>query len=202
MPSLRRFTSSAGVVRASSSIRSDCRARLVQTFWPLTTYWLPSRSALVFSWVVSEPVVGSVTPKACMRSSPLAMPGRYSASARRCRAAAACPSCTSGHGRRRRCSRWRGSSPGSRRRPNRQPGAAVFLRDQRGEEPRLGQRVDEGVRVLGRRVQLRPVRIVEGLADLATPSRMSSTDRRAASRGRRRRHDAGLEIPPRLSGHR
>ena len=54
-PSLRRFTSSAGVVRASSSIRSDCSARLVHTFWPLTTYWLPSRTARVLSCVVSEP---------------------------------------------------------------------------------------------------------------------------------------------------
>ena len=30
-------TSSSGVVRASSSIRSECSAREVQTFWPLTT---------------------------------------------------------------------------------------------------------------------------------------------------------------------
>ena len=36
-PSPRRFTCSTGVVRASSSIRSDCSAREVQTFWPLTT---------------------------------------------------------------------------------------------------------------------------------------------------------------------
>ncbi len=75
MPSERRFTWSAGVVRASSSIRSDCMARLVQTFWPVTTYLLPRSSARVLSWVVSEPVVGSVTPKACMRSAPLAIPG-------------------------------------------------------------------------------------------------------------------------------
>ena len=31
------FTWSSGVVRASSSIRSECSAREVQIFWPLTT---------------------------------------------------------------------------------------------------------------------------------------------------------------------
>ena len=36
-PSERFFTLSAGVVRASSSIRSECSTRLVHTFWPLTT---------------------------------------------------------------------------------------------------------------------------------------------------------------------
>ena len=36
-PSVRFFTSSTGVVRASSSIRSECSAREVHTFWPLTT---------------------------------------------------------------------------------------------------------------------------------------------------------------------
>jgi len=35
-PSVRRLTSSTGVVRANSSIRSEWRAREVQTFWPLT----------------------------------------------------------------------------------------------------------------------------------------------------------------------
>ena len=35
-PSVRRLTSSIGVVRASSSIRSDCRAREFHTFWPVT----------------------------------------------------------------------------------------------------------------------------------------------------------------------
>ena len=75
-PSLRRLTWSGAVVRARSSIRSECNARLVQTFWPLITYSSPSRSARVLSCVVSEPVVGSVTPKACRRSSPLAILGR------------------------------------------------------------------------------------------------------------------------------
>jgi hypothetical protein len=36
-PSLRFVTSSRGVVRARSSIRSECSARLVQIFCPLTT---------------------------------------------------------------------------------------------------------------------------------------------------------------------
>ena len=36
-PSVRFFTSAAGVVRASRSIRSECSARDVQTFCPLTT---------------------------------------------------------------------------------------------------------------------------------------------------------------------
>ena len=35
-PSVRFLTCSFGVVRASSSIRSECSARLVQIFWPLT----------------------------------------------------------------------------------------------------------------------------------------------------------------------
>ena len=36
-PSVRFLVSSLGVVRASSSIRSECSARLVHTFWPFTT---------------------------------------------------------------------------------------------------------------------------------------------------------------------
>ena len=36
-PSERFFTLSGGVVRTSSSIRSDLCAREVHTFWPLTT---------------------------------------------------------------------------------------------------------------------------------------------------------------------
>jgi hypothetical protein len=35
-PSVRFSTLSRAVVRASSSMRSECSARLVQTFWPLT----------------------------------------------------------------------------------------------------------------------------------------------------------------------
>ena len=50
--------------------------------------------------------VGSVTPKACRRSSPAGDPRQVALpSAPRCRAAAACPSCTSARGRRRSCSR-------------------------------------------------------------------------------------------------
>ena len=36
-PSVRFATASIGVVRASSSIRSECSAREVQIFWPRTT---------------------------------------------------------------------------------------------------------------------------------------------------------------------
>ena len=36
-PSVRFFTCSRGVVRASSSSRSECSAREVQIFWPLMT---------------------------------------------------------------------------------------------------------------------------------------------------------------------
>ena len=36
-PSDFRFTSASGVVRASSSIRSECCTREIHTFWPLTT---------------------------------------------------------------------------------------------------------------------------------------------------------------------
>ena len=36
-PSVFFATWSRGVVRASSNIRSECSARLVQTFWPFTT---------------------------------------------------------------------------------------------------------------------------------------------------------------------
>ncbi len=43
---------------------------------PLTTYLSPLRTARVSMRVVSEPAFGSVTPKACSRSSPRAMAGR------------------------------------------------------------------------------------------------------------------------------
>ena len=45
-------------------------------FWPLTTYLSPLRIAVVWSLVVSEPALGSVTPKAWSRSSPVAILGR------------------------------------------------------------------------------------------------------------------------------
>ena len=76
-PSLRFFTCSRGVVRAIRSIRSECSARDIQTFCPLTMYLSPLRTAIVLSCVVSDPVVGSLTPNACRRSSPLAIFGRY-----------------------------------------------------------------------------------------------------------------------------
>ena len=72
-------TRSSGVVRASTSIRSECCAREVNTFWP----WTSSRRRRARRWsgccVVSEPAVGSVTPNACSRSSPDAIFGRYAA---------------------------------------------------------------------------------------------------------------------------
>ncbi len=74
----QRFWSGPGVpVRASSSMRSECWKREVQIFWPLTRH-VPSswRSARVRMASVLEPASGSVTPKACRRRSPLAMPGR------------------------------------------------------------------------------------------------------------------------------
>ena len=75
-PSVRFAVWSFGVVRASSSIKSECSARLVQTFCPLTMYLSPSLRAKVRNEVVSVPDVGSVTPKACKRSSPVAIFGR------------------------------------------------------------------------------------------------------------------------------
>ena len=48
------LTWSGAVVRASSSIRSECSARLVQTFWPLITYSSPSRSMRDSMFVASD----------------------------------------------------------------------------------------------------------------------------------------------------
>jgi len=69
-------TRSIGVVRASTIIRSECCRREVQTFWPFRTQRSPRRVAVVRSFVVSVPVVGSVTAIDCRRSSPDAMRGR------------------------------------------------------------------------------------------------------------------------------
>ena len=88
----------------------------------------------------------------------VAIAGRYSfLLRRRCRAAGACPWCTSARGRRRRCSPRRGSPPGSRRRREREAAAAVFLGDQRGEKAGLGQRRDELRRIGALAVELAPV---------------------------------------------
>jgi hypothetical protein len=75
-PSVFFMPSDSGVVRASSSIRSECSARLVQIFCPLITQSSPSRSAEVLSAPVSVPEVGSVTPKACSLNRPAAISGR------------------------------------------------------------------------------------------------------------------------------
>ena len=77
-PSVLLATSSRGVVRASNIIRSEYSARLVQIFWPFMTYSSPSRTATVRNESVSVPLVGSETPKACKRNSPVAIRGRYS----------------------------------------------------------------------------------------------------------------------------
>ena len=50
--------------------------REIQTFCPLITYRSPLRLAVVVILVVSDPVVGSVTPIDCNLSSPEAMRGR------------------------------------------------------------------------------------------------------------------------------
>ncbi len=78
MPLWRFATSSRGEVLANNNIRSECSAREVHIFWPLIIYSLPSLLALVRMRVVSLPLVGSVTPKACNRNSPEAIFGKYS----------------------------------------------------------------------------------------------------------------------------
>ncbi len=77
IPSVFFSTCSIGVVRASSTIRSECSARDVQIFWPLTTQPFAVRSARVVIFVVSDPASGSVTPNACSRSSPDAIRGSH-----------------------------------------------------------------------------------------------------------------------------
>ena len=72
-PSVRLATASGGVVRARSSIRSECSALEVQIFWPLIDQPPSTRVAVVWSAVVSDPAVGSVTPNAWSRSSPEAI---------------------------------------------------------------------------------------------------------------------------------
>ena len=91
MPSVFFATSSYGVVRASTIIRSLYSARDVQIFCPLMRQPSGARSARVRMRAVSEPATGSVTPNACSRRSPEAIAGRYRASAPRCRGGAACP---------------------------------------------------------------------------------------------------------------
>ena len=75
MPSVGRPLSARGAVRTSSTIRSECSVREINTFWPFTTKSSPSRTAVVRMREVSVPLVGSVTPKACNRSLPAAISG-------------------------------------------------------------------------------------------------------------------------------
>ena len=77
-PSVFLLTWFSGVVRANNNIKSECSARLVQIFCPLIIYSSPSLIAVVLKLVVSVPLVGSVTPKACNLSVPSAIFGKYS----------------------------------------------------------------------------------------------------------------------------
>ena len=77
MPSDFFLTSGSGVVRARRIMRSECCTREIHTFWPLTTYRPSLLTAVVLIFVVSVPVVGSVTPIDWMRSLPAAISGRY-----------------------------------------------------------------------------------------------------------------------------
>ena len=70
------LASSRARSRHSSTIRSECSARLIHSFRPFTTYLSPTFLAKVVMRVVSVPASGSVTPKACSRSSPVATFGR------------------------------------------------------------------------------------------------------------------------------
>ena len=52
----------SGSVRTNVSSTSASCAPEVHTFWPLTTKWSPSRTALVRSDARSEPALGSLIP--------------------------------------------------------------------------------------------------------------------------------------------
>ena len=105
-PSVRFFTCSIGVVRTTSSRRSECSAREIQTFWPRMTYRSPLRVGrrLQLRRVRSGGRLGDAECLQPQRAGWRSSAGTR-ASARRIRAAAACPSCTSARGRRRRCRR-------------------------------------------------------------------------------------------------
>ena len=157
-PSVRFAHCSRGVVRASSSIRSECSARDVQIFWPLTTYSSPSRRAVVRSAVVSVPLAGSVTPKACSRSDPRGDAGQVLRLLRR--AAMAQDGAHHVH------LGVAGAAVATlalhllqdrRRGRQRQPGAAVFLGDQRSEVARLRQRLHERRRIPPDLIQPAPI---------------------------------------------
>ena len=167
-PSVFFATSPRGVVRASSSIRSECSARLVQIFWPLTMYLSPSFLAKVRSAVVSVPLVGSVTPKACRRSSPVG--DLRQVALLLVRAAVLQDGAHDVH----LGVAGAGIAAGAvdlledrRGRRQRQAGAAEFLGDQRAEVAGLGQGGDEGGRVGAVTVHLAPVLAGEAGAELA-----------------------------------
>ena len=144
-PSVCFCTWSRGVVRASSSIRSECSARRGPDLLAVDDVVGRRRGARwCAATVVSVPLVGSVTPKACRRNSPLAIRGRYFAFCVR----RAVPQ-ERAHGVHLRVAGGAVAALAvhllqDRRRGRRgQPGAAVFLRDQRAEIAGLGQRRDE-----------------------------------------------------------
>ncbi len=118
----------------------------------------PSRTAVVRRLSVSVPEVGSVTPNACRRNSPVAMRGQIALLLR----GAAVPQ-QRAHGVHLRVAGGAVAAGGvdllhdRGGRRQRQPAAAVFLRDQRGEEARLGQRRDEFGRIAALAVERAPV---------------------------------------------
>src|SRR4029450_1887618 len=162
-PSVFFFTWSTEVVRARRSIRSDWSTREMNIFWPLTTCLSPLRRAVVWSLVVSEPALGSVTPKAWRRSSPVAIFGRYVffCASEPCRSTVPMMYI------------WAWQAPAlppegliapSVRAPSRPPSArapparpAVLPGDQRREVAGLGELVDEALGVLALGVEVAPV---------------------------------------------
>src|SRR5438132_697888 len=161
-------------------MRSDWSTREMNILRPLTRYLSPRRTAVVCSFVVSEPEFGSVTPKACSRSSPVAIFGRCF---RFCSSDVHLRVARGGVATR---SVDRLEDQGSLRDP--EPGAAVLLRNQRGQVAGLRQLVDELLGVLAPRVELAPVLAGIAPADLedARPEGALLVRQREVDRGHRR----------------
>ena len=128
----------------------------------------PLRVAVVFSCVVSEPVVGSVTPNACSRSSPVAIFGR---NARFC----ASEPCRSSVPIVYICAWQAPALPPLRLISSRMIEASVtprpeppyVLGNQRREIAGAGERLDERVGIGARGVELAPVAVGKRLAQVA-----------------------------------
>ena len=103
---------------------------------------LPSRLAKVFSDEVSVPLVGSVTPNACSRSSPLAICGSHFAfcSSLPCRSTVPMVYIWAWQAPALQPARWISSRIAVARRQF-QPGAAIFLGDQHREVAGFRQRI-------------------------------------------------------------